>query len=178
MHVAVRALDNLSNASAFSSSSVTVPSADLAYSETVEVDTEGWTTEGKWGIETTQQGVVFSDSPGELSPSQADNSITSPVIDLRQFKGSALVFDTDYKLEEVYDQVHLEAARPAVDGKEQEWVELKSYTGAAAIQDEVVDLSAFDGGEVQFRFRLTTDQSYTEDGFKFDNLKILGEKTA
>jgi subtilisin family serine protease len=177
MHVGVRAFDNLQNASPFSRATVDLPAADLAFAESVEVDTQGWTTEGKWGVETSVGKTVFSDSPGELSPSQANDSITSPAIDLTGFKGSALLFDTDFKLELEYDQVHLEAAAVAPEGQEQEWVELKSYTGTAAKTDEVVDLSAFDGQEVQFRFRLTTDRSYTEDGFKFDNVRVLGQKS-
>jgi subtilisin family serine protease len=176
MHVAVRAFDNLQNASPFSRATVDMPTADLAFSESVEVDTQGWTTEGKWGVETSGGKAVFSDSPGELSPSSANDSITSPAVDLSGFKGSSLMFDTDFKLEQEYDQVHLEAAAVVPEGQEQEWVELKSYTGTEAKSDEVVDLSAFDGQEVQFRFRLTTDRSYTEDGFKFDNVRILGQK--
>jgi subtilisin family serine protease len=178
MHVAVRAFDNLSNASPFAHQTITMPTADLAYAEPVELDTKGWTTEGSWGIETPQGRVVFSDSPGELSRSQANDSITSPTVDLAKFQGSALMFDTEFKLEQEFDQVHLEAAKVAAEGAEQSWVELATYTGTASKTDEVVDLSAFDGEQVQFRFRLTTDQSYTEDGFNFDNVRILGQKTA
>jgi len=176
MHVAVRAFDNLSNASPFSHQTVTMPAAQLAYSEPVELDTQGWTTEGSWGLETTQERVVFSDSPGELSKSKANDSITSPAIDLSNFKSSALMFDTDFKLEQEFDQVHLEASKVVAEGEEPAWVELAAYTGTAIKKDEVVDLSAFDGEQIQFRFRLTTDQSYTEDGFKFDNVRILGQK--
>ena len=176
MHVAVRAFDNLQNASPFARTSVDLPAAQLAFGESVELDTQGWTTEGKWGLETSGDKTVFSDSPGELSPNEANHSITSPAIDLSEFKGSALMFDSSFKLEEVYDQVHLEAAPVAAEGEEQQWVELKSYTGAGELKDEVVDLSGFDGQEMQFRFRLTTDRSYTEDGFKFDNVKVLGSR--
>lgn len=176
MHVAVRAFDNLSNASPFARQTVTVPAADLAFSEPVNVDTAGWTTEGNWGVETRGERTFFTDSPGELSPSKANDAITSPVIDLSKFSGSALKFETEFKLEQEYDQVHLEAARPAAEGQEQEWVELAAYTGSRERGQEVVDLSAFDGGEVQVRFRLTTDQSYTEDGFQFDNLQVLGQR--
>ena len=177
MHVAVRAFDNLQNASPFSRTTVNLPAADQAFSESVEVDTQGWTTEGKWGVETSGDKTVFSDSPGELSPNEANDSIVSPVIDLSGFKGSALMFDTDFKLEQEYDQVHLEAAAAVSEGQDQQWVELKSYTGTEVKKDEVVDLSRFDGQDVQFRFRLTSDRSYTEDGFKFDNVRVLGQKS-
>lgn len=176
MNVAVRAFDNLSNGSPFSHTQVTVPAADLIYSESVEVDTEGWTTEGKWGIETIAGKTVFSDSPGELSPSDANFSITSPTIDLSGFQRSALMFDTNYKLEEEFDQVHLEVAPVAVEGEEQNWTEVATYTGSADPKQEVLDLSQFDGQQVQFRFRLTSDRSYTEDGFQFDNVRILGDR--
>ena len=178
MHVAVRAFDNLSNASPFAGSEVTVPAAQLAFEDSIEVDTQGWTTEGTWGIETTQGKTVFSDSPGELSPNEANQSITSPVIDLSNFKSSALMFDTSYKLEEEFDQVHLEVASVPAEGEEAEWAEVKAYTGSADPKQEVVDLSGYDGQKVQFRFRLTTDRSYTEDGFNFDNVRVLGQKTA
>ena len=177
MHVAVRAFDNLSNASPFSNIQIEMPKADLAYSESIEDTTTGWTTEGSWGLETVSGKTVFSDSPRELSKSKANDSITSPPIDLSEFKNSSLMFDTVFKLEEVFDQIHLEAAKVPVDGEEQAWVKLKSYTGSGSQKDEVVDLSAFDGEKLQFRFRLTTDQSYTEDGFHFDKVRILGEKT-
>ena len=176
MHVAVRAFDNLSNVSPFSGVKVSVPAADLAFSESIDADTTGWMTGGTWGLDTIGDSTVFSDSPKELSPSKANDSITSPVIDLSDFKSSSLVFDTSYRLEEVYDQIHLEAAKiPEGDG-EPDWTELKSYTGRDDKRGEVIDLSAFDGEKIQFRFRLTTDQSYTEDGFNFDNVRILGER--
>jgi len=176
LHVAVRAFDNLNNASPFAQQSVKMPAADLAFEESVEVDTTGWATEGKWGIETTQSGTVFSDSPGELSKNQADDSITSPKINLNEFEGSALVFDSEFKLEEEFDQVHLEASTVTAEGEPRNWVQLKSYTGAGNNKNEVVDLSGFDGEEIQLRFRLTTDRSYTEDGFKFDNVRVVGQK--
>ena len=176
MHVAVRAFDNLQNGSALASTTVKLPAADLAFSESVEVDTQGWATEGKWGIETIGGRTVFSDSPGELSPNEANDSITSPVIDLSGFKNSALMFDTSFKLEQEYDQVRLEAAPVPAEGQQAQWAELKAYTGSAELKDEVIDLSAFDGAEMQFRFRLTTDRSYTEDGFQFDNVRVLGSR--
>lgn len=174
MHVALRALDNGNNASLIASQTVVVPTADLAFAEPVELETQGWTTEGTWGLEKVGDRVVFSDSPGQLSPNQANQSVTSPVIDLSNFSGSTLMFDTEFKLEQEYDKVRLEAARPAPEGQDQEWQEIAAYTGTDVRPNELVDLSAFDGGPVQVRFRLTTDQSYTEDGFSFDNLKVLG----
>lgn len=175
MHVAIRALDNGNNASSIARQTILVPAADLAFSEPVEQDTQGWTAEGTWGLEKVGNRVVFSDSPGTLSPNQANQSITSPVIDLSKFSGSSLMFDTEFKLEQELDQVRLEAARPVADGQEQEWKELASYTGTDVRPKELVDLSSFDGGPVQVRFRLTTDHSYTEDGFQFDNLMVLGQ---
>ena len=88
------------------------------------------------------------------------------------------MFDTSYKLEEEFDQIHLEVASVPAEGEEAEWAEVKAYTGSADPKQEVVDLSAYDGQKVQFRFRLTTDRSYTEDGFNFDNVRVLGQQTA
>lgn len=178
MHVALRALDNGNNGSPIASHTVVVPGLDLAFAEPVEESTQGWTTEGTWGLETLGDRVVFSDSPGTLSPNQANQSVTSPVIDLSGFSGSTLIFDTEFKLEEEYDKVRLEVAKVAAEGQAQEWKELSSYTGTEVRPSELVDLSAFDGEQVQVRFRLTTDQSYTEDGFSFDNLKVLGQSVA
>ena len=174
LHFAVQAFDNLNNASPMARTQVLVPAADSAFSESVEVDTQGWTTEGNWGIETVDGRTVFSDSPGELYPNQADFSLTSPVISLAGMESSTLVFEREHKIEQGWDQVHLEVAEA---GEDQKWVEVHSYTGEAARGSDQIDLSAFDGKDVQVRFRQTSDQSFALDGFSLDNVRVLGQKS-
>ena len=48
------------------------------------------------------------------------------------------------------------------DGNQYEWV------------NEVIDLSDYLGDEILIRFKLYTDQYLRQDGFYFDEFKILG----
>lgn len=171
LYFGLKVADNVGNISGLATASTSVPAAHSLYSEGFEGDVSGWQAEGKWGLkEVNGRGKVFTDSPDGNYENNADFSLTSPVIDLAQADDATLLMDARHYMEKGYDRVTLEATG---DGGES-WQSLKEFSGEAAWHKESIDLSAFDGGQVQLRFRLTTDQSVSKDGFSFDELQIVG----
>lgn len=94
-----------------------------------------------------------------------DSSLTTPALHLGQ--NSLLVLEHSYGLESGYDHVFLQARR---DGGE--WTTLKTWTGQADDQRELIDLSAFDGGTVQLRLRLQADDQGHEWGYHLQGMRV------
>ena len=52
---------------------------------------------------------------------------------------------------------------------------VRSLGGTSDWATQSADLSAFDGKNVQIRFRLTSDGSVSKDGFSMDKLVVVGD---
>lgn len=123
----------------------------------------GWRPEGTW----TRSGGGWDDSPGAHYANSSDLSLYVPVLDLSARHDTRLVFRESHRLESGYDQGLLQGSR---DG--QSWNTLQSYTGGAWMRKRSVDLSAYDGGPLHLRFRLTSDGSNTASGFRMGALRL------
>ena len=115
--------------------------------------------------------------------------VLQQAIDLNGFTSAQINFFAKWEIESGFDYVQLEISNdegnswnpqcgkftnlgrentfeafnePLYDGNQYEWV------------NEVIDLSDFLGDEILIRFKLYTDQYLRQDGFYFDEFKILG----
>ncbi|GMU57694.1 MAG: hypothetical protein AMXMBFR33_68400 [Candidatus Xenobia bacterium] len=127
----------------------------------------GWRPEGTWAR--TWRG--WDDSPGADYENRANSSLGLPVLDLNELSEPKLVFRESHSLEKGYDQVTLEASR---DGKS--WGELESWTGRAWMKKRQVDLSAYQGGALHLRFRLSADGSNTASGIRIGSMTLEGKR--
>ncbi|MCA9779626.1 MAG: S8 family serine peptidase [Candidatus Eremiobacteraeota bacterium] len=160
----LHSIDNAANLSEATPLSVQVPAAEV-----VELS---WDAEGSWGkVELPGRGSVWTDSPEGNYPHKARTSLTSKPFTLKG-KSSRLSFETRYRLEALSDQVELQVKEV---GKE-EWSTLSSYTSYREWRRETVDLSEFDGKNVQLRFQLQTDSAKNDEGFYLDRISVAGEK--
>ncbi|MEW6281291.1 MAG: zinc carboxypeptidase, partial [Candidatus Eremiobacterota bacterium] len=143
-----------------------------AFEDNMDGEPTNFTPDGTWAqVEVEGRGKVWTDSPDGNYQDRANTSLTSRAISLEGFRGSTLLFDAKYDLENRYDKVFVEAS---TDG--QSWESLKNVTGASDWNSHAVDLSKFDGQSVQVRFRLQTDSSQVHDGFYLDNMVIAGDQ--
>lgn len=182
-YFAVKVQDNVGNLSEIRTTAVTVPAATVAFEDTLDNDGANWSTEGTWGqVEVEGRGKVFADSPDGDYGNDANSSLTTRTIDLSTLQSSTLVFDRKFDLEARYDKVHVEIAEivPPAEGEEPAepvFSNLTTFTGASGDWgSEQIDVSAYDGKNVQVRFRLESDGSVTRDGFMLDNVVIAGDR--
>lgn len=169
LFVAARAVDNVGNRGPVSQTEVTIPAADLAFSEDGESGTGQWTAEGTWGLQPRPEGggFMWSDSPAGPYPEGANASLTSVPIDLSGLSAARLEFEARHDLENRFDNVFLEASRNGT-----EWKTLDTFNGLSAWTPHHYTLDEFAGGPVQLRFRLKTDLDECREGFTFDNLIV------
>ncbi len=169
----LRVTDNGGNASGLVTGSVRVPAADLAFEDTLDAQAANWSADGTWAqVDAEGRGKVFTDSPQGEYPSNANSTLTSRPISLANYTGSTLLFDAKHDLENNYDKVNVEVSD---DG--QNWARPLSLTGESGWATHQVDLSAYDGKDVQVRFNLTSDASVNRDGFSLDNVLVAGKST-
>jgi len=167
-YFAIRSTDKVGKASEISTTSATVPAAQVAFED--DGNPANWVA-GSWGqVEVPGRGKVWTDSPSGDYGNNANSAITSKSISLANLSGSKLIFDAKYATENNYDKVQLEVSR---DGG-RNWDAKATFTGASEWGSRSVDLSAYDGQNVQVRFRLTSDGSVTGDGFSFANVVVAG----
>ena len=60
------------------------------------------------------------------------------------------------------------------EGAEAQWGTAATLNGASEWGTQEVDLSAYDGKDVQVRFRLKSDGSVNQDGIYIDNIVVAG----
>lgn len=147
-----------------------------------------WT--GNWGLSNNtwfSPPSSITDSPFGNYANNANTSIrTTQPVDLGNFTAARLTFMARWDIEPAYDHVQLQGSsngsswvplcgrhtrpgsiyqdegEPIYDGVRNVWVE------------EEVDLAAFLGGPVFFRFVLRSDDFSTGDGFYFDDFTVTG----
>ncbi|MCA9791016.1 MAG: S8 family serine peptidase [Candidatus Eremiobacteraeota bacterium] len=187
-HFAMKVKDNVGNLSEIRTTSVTVPAATVAFEDTIDGDTSNWSTES-WGQVEVDGRKAWTDSPNGDYGNDQNSSLTTREISLGELRGSTLMFDSKYALENRYDKVAVEigevAPPPPQDpgqgggGQTKEvisWNKVAEYTGSSDWGTNSIDLSAYDGKNVQIRFRLTSDGSVNQDGFYLDNVVIAGDR--
>lgn len=121
-----------------------------------------WEHEGTW--ERDEEGN-WNDSPGGNYSSNADYSLTSPIIALGGVERTVLVFEEKHSIEKDSDFCYLEIQ--CGDGP---WERLAAYTGYQDWEKHYFCLERFDGNRIRIRFRMWSDRTVTREGFAFRNL--------
>ncbi|MCA9792342.1 MAG: immune inhibitor A, partial [Candidatus Eremiobacteraeota bacterium] len=171
LYFALKVKDNVGNLSEIRTASANIPAASLAFEDNIDGQAANWTPDQGWAqVEEAGRGKVWTDSPDGQYGSGANSSLTTRAISLENYTNSTLIFDAKHSLESGYDKVHVEAS---TDGEN--WSSLQQLTGDSEWATHSLDLSAFDGQNVQLRFRLTSDSSVNSDGFYLDNVVIAGD---
>ncbi|HEY9115932.1 MAG TPA: M14 family zinc carboxypeptidase [Bacteroidales bacterium] len=148
---------------------------------------ENWTSP-KWN---TTTGEYYSpthsitDSPsGKYQNGENNIIIHDTIIDLRGISFAFLRFWAKWEIEAGYDYAQLQAREvgtntwQALSGKNTKTGNSYQdpgkpvYDGFVDWVQEEIDLSSFAGKEIEFRFRLISDEYVTEDGFYFDDFKV------
>lgn len=176
IYVALKVADNIGNLSEIRTASGTVPAAKVAFEDTVDGQASNFTGEGTWGkMDFPGRGKVYADSPNGAYGQDQNISLTSRAISLKDISGATLAFEAKYDLENRYDNVFVEVAEvPSQQGAQPNWQPAATLNGSSDWKGHEVDLSAFDGKDVQVRFRLKSDGSVNQDGIYLDNLVIAG----
>ncbi|WP_426334727.1 S8 family serine peptidase [Paenibacillus silvae] len=150
-------------------------------------DDNGWThsgTKDEWERGVPLTGPLSAVSPPNVWATDLDNtyengsnySLVSPVIDLTDVSSATLTFNHWYEIESGYDFGYVEATK---DGGTT-WTELGKFshsTNGKQWTPVFYELGALTGHEVQFRFRLTSDNSVVRTGWFIDDFRVLGATT-
>ncbi len=153
--------------------------------------TNGWTVSGTWGVATSK----YVSAPSSFNESPAGNygnSITATMtqtgsVSLQGALGGALSYSAQWDLEAGYDYVQILISTD--NGTS--WTPLRAagmISGSGSFQpsgqplyngtqtswtNEMIDLSAYMGKNVMFRFLFKSDNSVVRDGFFIDDIKLL-----
>ncbi len=175
IYVALKIADNIGNLSEIRTASGTVPAAKVAFEDTVDGQSNNFTAEGSWAkVDVPGRGKVWTDSPDGAYGQDQNIALTSRAISLKDISGSTLAFDSKFELENRYDNVFVEVAEVPAEGAEAQWATAATLNGASDWGTQEVDLSAYDGKDVQVRFRLKSDGSVNQDGIYIDNIVVAG----
>lgn len=173
LNVLMVAVDNVGNRSNFARAIADIPGVPVAFEDQFEEGSPGWIAEGSWGmVEMQGRGKVWTDSPDGSYQDSRNDSLNSPWVSLKNWRGCKLHFESMHTIEKDHDACHLE-----VRSKDGSWVELASFDGHSDWTNREYDLGFLDGKNVQVRFRLQTDDSRTSDGIYVDNFVITGTPT-
>lgn len=172
-HFALRAMDNLGNVSGTATTSGTSVAAAVAFKDDFESDSGLWTAGGTWGrVAAEGRGMVYTDSPdGSYANSANDPGLVSKPISLASVGNPCLLFSEKHDTEARFDFARVEITQ---DGGKS-WTELARYDGTSDWTDRSIDLKAYEGKDVQLRFRMTSDGSVSKDGVYIDSVKIAGD---
>jgi hypothetical protein len=121
-----------------------------------------------WGqVQMEGRGKVWSDSPGAVLKNFNNLALISKPISLHEVDEPTLAFELRHDLEEGADFMHVE-----VRHGDQEWTPVKQISGKSDWAEHRVDLSEYQGKEVQVRFRVKTDASGASPGCYLDKVRV------
>ncbi|WP_028986261.1 S8 family serine peptidase [Thermicanus aegyptius] len=181
----VTAVDYSGNESGYSNeASVTTPGIQVIYSDGFEgADDNGWTHSGtndEWqrGTPTSGPGSAYTGEKvwaTDLTGNYENGTnafLYSPVINLSGVTNASLSLMHWYEVERNYDKLFVEIT---TDGGAT-WTELARFSDAEAGKtwtNLILDLTPYVGGNVQFRFHITSDSSVVKAGWYLDDFKVL-----
>ncbi len=139
------------------------------FADNLESGLGNWTTTGNWGTTSNSYHsfvTSLTDSPvGEYN----DQSSTSATLN-GTYQAATLSFWHKYDIEDGYDY-----GRVQVSANGGAWTSLVSYDGTQSTWQQVtLDLDAYSGQNLRFRFLLDTDYSVTRDGWYIDDITLTG----
>ena len=171
VHFAMRSIDNVGNKSEIRTASANVPAAAVALAENFDGETNGFAASGDFKtVEVEGRGKVFSSASGE-GGSKGASAITSGAIDLTEKTGAYLKFDAKTSLswgESATVQV-------SEDGGEN-WTRVGAMERRSDWSEQGIDLSAFDGKNIQVRFDVQSREGRNSAGMMVDNVKLLADQ--
>ncbi len=171
LYYALKVADNVGNTSPLLLGQTQVPAARVAFEDRMEGDASQWIPQGQWArTEWDGHGKVWTDSPDAPYNNDSNTSLTSKPISLAGVSGATLLFDARYEIESGFDFLNVEASE---NGKD--WTTLGRLTGSREWGTNQMDLSAYDGKNIQVRFRMQADGSINADGFYLDNVVVAGD---
>jgi hypothetical protein len=145
------------------------------FADSAEQTFSNWTTSNTWAITTSQSHTPthsFTDSPTGSYANNANNSMTlTTPINTSAAPVVYLSFWHRYNVEEDYDFCNLEVS----SNNGSTWQKVKSYTGVqSAWTAQSLDITAYSNGtqNLKVRFRLTSDDFTTADGWYVDDIKL------
>jgi carboxypeptidase T len=138
-----------------------------------ESGSQGWTTQGSWGITQEQAHSpihAWTDSPGGTYPDNLDASLTSPMLQLSGLEGVELSFWQKYDTEANYDFASVEYS---IDGGAT-WTSAATFSGKSLEWSHVsLSIPGLDGQpKGRIRFRLTSDGAVNADGWYLDDIQL------
>ncbi|MGB4851790.1 MAG: M14 family zinc carboxypeptidase [Ignavibacteria bacterium] len=155
---------------------VLVGPGNAAVSDNAEGSFTNWVTNQSWGITSAQSNSPthsFTDSPGSEYLNSANNSMTlANALNLTSSTVVKLNFFHKYSTEENYDYCNVEVSK-ATDTS---WLKVKSYSGTlAGWTSESFDITQYAAGasQIKVRFRLSSDEGVTDDGWYVDDVQII-----
>lgn len=166
---ALRALDNLNNASELVTAEARVPAVEAVFADDFDSEESAWSAQGTWArVPEPGRGMVWTDSPDGNTEPGADFCLISPSISLEGRSGCQLVFETRHSLERWRDQVHVDVSADGTNWRTLDILhdEQTEWTGMTFA------LSEFDGQTVQLRFRSKPNSSNPTDGVYLDRLVV------
>jgi hypothetical protein len=148
-----------------------IPGSCDVFIDDMESGTNGWTTTGNWALTTEQANSPtnsWHDSPGGNYPDNSNTSLISPVLDLSQASQARLYFNHICDTEDGFDFGIVE-----VSTNGSSWSEVYRCDNQMAWEEQRIDVPALDGAATaQFRFRLSTDVTQTDNGWFIDDVRL------
>lgn len=149
--------------------SFTVGVAPVVFSDNFENGTGNWTRTGAWDLVMSSSHTAshsLADTPGATSY----NSWTYAQLNGSR-RASKLRFWHKYNTEATWDVACVQVS--AYGGP---WTTLEAYSGSHNYWSQVtIDLGAYAGSDLAFRFVMTTDYSLTYDGWYIDDVELVGD---
>ena len=168
VHFAMQSIDNVGNHSEVRTATMNIPAAAIALSENFDGDSTGFTASGDFAsVAVEGRGNVFS---SKTDASTGASALTSGNIDLSDKTGTFLKFDSEVQV----GWGGSASVQVSEDGGEN-WTEVADLGRRSSWSENGVDLSAFDGKNVQVRFESSAREGRRSGGLSVDNVKLLAD---
>ncbi|MBM4130209.1 hypothetical protein FJ250_04165 [bacterium] len=146
-----------------------VGSPQLIFSDNFESGTTNWTLSGTWATTTAQYRSATRSLTDTPAGQYTNNSATYAQLNGTR-RAARLRFWHRYATETNYDFCQVQ-----VSANGGPWTTLASYHGTLSTWTQVtLDLAAYAGQDLAFRFYLTTDVSVLGDGWYIDDVELEG----
>ena len=169
VHFGMQSIDNAANRSDMRTATVTIPAADAALRDDFDGQSVSFSASGDFAaIDVEGRGKVFSSATDSGTGASA---LTSPTVDLTEKTGAFLKFDAQTSLywgESASVQV-------SSDGGEN-WDTVSRMDRRSDWAQNGLDLSAYDGKNVQIRFNHEGREGRSSGGMQVDNVVLLTDK--
>jgi len=145
--------------------------AEVVFEEDWSSGLGEWIIDGNWAISyENEAGDYLEDSPDEFYENNWDVTAISPSISLSGVSDDViLILDHRYYIEHDFDQGLLEIRAGNGD-----WQELASWSGMNYNwHTDYISLQDYINSHISLRFRLVTDASINDPGWKVDMVKIV-----